>query len=567
MRSRARPSLDPVQGGSHYGSGMARRRLLILAGMICVLAAATGVWPDPGQADAVPPADVESDPPDDADWFADAKLGIFVHWGPYSVPAWGDKTVVEKGLPVGLAYAEWYWYQQVWLPSGPVGAHHLETYGADKLYDDFLDDWRAEDYDPAQWADLFARSGARYAVLTTKHHDGWALFDSAASDRDTVAAGPRQDLVAPFVDAMRAEDLRVGLYYSLMEWFHPAYTADNGTQLLGGADIPIPKLDPKDPYTGAPVPYRGYEPPIDDYVQDQVHVQINELLTNYEPDLLWCDADWDVPTDEYWQLSGLIEDHRSQSHPILLNDRCALDGDFATREYAPSIEPGDRYFEATRGLGSSFGYNAEETDEDLIPSDELIDLFVDVVGKGGNLLLNVGPRADGTIPEIQTKRLVDLGAWLDVNGAGIYDTRPIDASLDDNIRATVGDDAAYVLLLSWPDDGLQPVPVDVGLEAGEEYEILGTDATARATVIDGQMSLDLGDAPAPAAAWTVRIPSADATTQELPPDQPSDGSTPPADDAPVLVLGGIITLIALVGGGVVISRKRASTTSDESSRS
>lgn len=541
---------------------MIRRRLLILTGLICVLTATVGACPGPGQADAVPPADLGSDPTVDAEWFANAKLGIFVHWGPYSVPAWGDKTVVEKGLPVGLAYAEWYWYQQVWLPSGPVGAHHLETYGPDKLYDDFLDDWRAEKYDPSEWADLFARSGARYAVLTTKHHDGWSLFDSATSHRDTVATGPRKDLVAPFVDAMRSRDLRVGLYYSLMEWFHPAYTGRNGTLLLGGADIPVPKIDPKNPYTGEQVPYRGYEPTIDDYVQDQVHVQINELLTRYQPDLLWCDADWDNPTDEYWQLSGLIEDYREQGHPILLNDRCALDGDFATREYAPSIERGDRYFEATRGLGSSFGYNATETDEDLIPSNELIDLFVDVVGKGGNLLLNVGPRADGTIPEIQAKRLNDLGTWLDVNGAGIYDTRPVDPSLDGNIRATVGDDAAYVLLLSWPDDGVQPVPVDVGLEEGKEYEILGAGATARATVIDGQMSLDLGEAPAPAAAWTVRIPSAEAPRKEPTPDQPSDGSTPPADEAPVLLVAAIITLIALVAAGITISRKRAPTASD-----
>lgn len=139
---------------------------------------------------------------------------------------------------------------------------------------------------------------------------------------------------------------------------------------------------------------------------------------------------------------------------VIVNDRCGLAGDDTTLEYAPSIEPQGRYFEATLGLGTSFGYNANETSADLLMGDEAIALLVDVVAKGGNLLLNVGPRADGAIPQIRQERLVALGDWLEVNGEAIYGTRPVDPGLEDDVRATRGDDATYLLLLSWPDDGV-----------------------------------------------------------------------------------------------------------------
>lgn len=442
--------------------------------------------------------------PAGAEWFADAKLGIMVHWGPYSVPAWADDSVVERGLPVGLAYAEWYWYQQTWLPDGPVGAHHRETYGEDVLYDDFLDRWHAERYDPAEWMDLFSRAGAQYAVLTAKHHDGWALFDSAASARDTVDDGPHRDLVRGFVDAARDRSLHVGLYYSLMEWFHPAYTADHGMQHLGGSDVLIPKIDPRNPYTGEPVPYRGYDELVDGYVRDHVHVQVDELLSGYHPDLLWCDADWDVPTDANWQLGGLLDEYRASGQTVIVNDRCALPGDYTTLEYAPSIEPQDRYFEATRGLGTSFGYNTNETSADLLTGNEVIALLVDVVTKGGNLLLNVGPRADGVIPRIQQERLLALGEWLDVNGEAIYGTHPVDPGLTGDVRATRRGDATYLLLLSWPENGVLEIPASVGVPARFEYEVLGSGVPARRIGAD-RRRLELGPRPDDAAAWAVEL--------------------------------------------------------------
>ena len=457
-----------------------------------------------GAADEPQDSDGVRSLPAGAEWFADAKLGIFVHWGPYSVPAWADDTVVERGLPVGLAYAEWYWYQQTLLPGGPVGVHHRETFGEEVLYDDFLDRWDAERYDPDQWMDLFSRAGAQYAVLTTKHHDGWALFDSAASDRDTVDDGPHRDLVRGFVNAARDRGLHVGLYYSLMEWFHPAYTADDGQQHLGGSDVLVPRLDPRNPYTSEPVPYRGYEEPVEDYVRDHVHVQVDELLSRYEPDLLWCDADWDVPTDAYWQLGALLDEYRSNGRTVVVNDRCGQAGDYTTLEYAPSIEPQDRFFEATRGLGTSFGYNANETSEDLLTGDEAIALLVDVVAKGGNLLLNVGPRADGAIPRIQQERLIALGDWLAVNGEAIYGTRPVDPGLDDDVRATRGADATYLLLLSWPRDGILDIPLSVEVPDQFEYDVLGLDIPARRSGVDPRR-LELGAAPREAAAWAVRL--------------------------------------------------------------
>ncbi len=511
-----------------------------------LVAALLGSATNGGATDAPRGADGARSMPAGAEWFADAKLGIIVHWGPYSVPAWADDTVVERGLPVGLAYAEWYWYQQTLLPDGPVGTHHRETYGEDVLYDDFLDRWHAERYDPEAWMDLFSRAGAQYAVLTAKHHDGWALFDSAASRRDTVDDGPHRDLVRGFVDAARHHDMHVGLYYSLMEWFHPAYTADHGSQHLGGSDLLVPKLDPRNPYTGAPVPYRGYDEPVDDYVRDHVHVQVDELLYGYQPDLLWCDADWDVPADAYWQLGGLLDDYRSSGRTVLVNDRCALPGDYTTLEYAPSIEPQDRYFEATRGLGTSFGYNANETSEDLLTGDEAIALLVDVVAKGGNLLLNVGPRADGAIPQMQQERLVALGDWLEVNGEAIYGTRPVDPGLEGDVRATRGDEATYLLLLSWPDDGVLEVPASIDLADHFEYDVLGTDVPARRSGVDPRR-LELGAAPGEAAAWAVRLRAVGADERSDRDEGEQSRTTPVL----ALIVGG-----ALLLGAIGLGRRR-----------
>src|SRR5919108_97711 len=293
-------------------------------------------------------------------WFEDAKLGFFIHWGAYSVPAWAP----ESG---GRAYAEWYW-NEMSHPGTPTFERHREVYGEDFPYDRFIEQWKAERFDPDAWLRLFKEGGAKYFVQVSKHHDGVALFDTATTGRDTVDLGPHRDFVHELFDAAdRGDyDLKRGLYYTT-----PEYSVE-------------PDINP---------------------------------------------AKW----------------------------------------------------EATRGIGRSFGYNAEEGPQDYLSADELIDGFVDIVSKNGNLLLNLGPKADGTIPEIQADRVRALGAWLDVNGEAIYGTtywnHAEDARSNVPVRYTVKDGALYATALEWPGSRLT-LSGDLPLEQGSSVTLLGSDGGA-----------------------------------------------------------------------------------------
>jgi alpha-L-fucosidase len=404
------------------------------------------------------------------EWFNDAKLGFFIHWGPYSVPAFAppDGGGARDGSDV---YAEWYWYEMN-HPGSPTSVHHAETYGEDFAYDRFIEQWRAERFDPREWLDLFTEGGAKYFVLVSKHHDGVALWDSRTTDRDTVALGPRRDFVRELFDAAEDFPLKTGLYYSLAEWYHPA----------GGWDPPEHSLEvgPTNPYTGEPVPYTGYQPVADD-VMDHQYPQMRELVDNFDPDIFWCDIGEHVPNNSLDLMAYYYNQAKNRRHPkeVAVNDRCGPDvNDFVTREYRnqPTIDPNK--WEATRGIGQSFGYNAEEDVSDYLSDEELIRSFVDTVSKNGNLLLNIGPRADGSIPEIQADRVRALGDWLDVNGEAIYGStywrQADDAKSNVPVRYTVQDDAIYATALEWPGERLT-LSGDLPLRNSTPITLLGTD--------------------------------------------------------------------------------------------
>ncbi|TDE00247.1 alpha-L-fucosidase [Jiangella asiatica] len=377
-------------------------------------------------------------------WFHDDKFGIFIHWGAYSVPAWGPRG----------SYAEWYWNYQN-NPGSPTNTYHRDTYGEDFAYDQFIGQWQAENFDPEAWVRLFEDAGANYFVLTSKHHEGVALYDSQVSGRDAVDLGPGRDLAGDLFAAAREHtDLRAGFYYSLYEWFNPSYTGRPVTN----------------PYTGEEVPYTG-APVVDDYVGDYMLPQMRELIDQYDPDILWCDGQWEKPAD-YWRVAPVLAEfyngakNRPDPKEVVVANRCkiqsgALDSlelDFQTPEYTvkPDIDPNK--WESSRGIAHSYGYNQNEPVEDYLTSDELVDSLVDIVSKNGNLLLNVGPQADGTIPALQQERLRDIGAWLDVNGEAIYGTtyfnRAEEPASSVPIRYTVKDGALYATALEWPGDTL-----------------------------------------------------------------------------------------------------------------
>ncbi len=349
-------------------------------------------------------------------WFEDAKFGIFIHWGVYSVPAWGP----EK------KYAEWYWSDMT-NPDGETWAFHKKTYGEDFKYQDFAPMFKAELFEPAEWADIFKRSGAKYVVLTSKHHEGFALWPSAESwNWNSVDIGPHRDLAGDLTAAVRDAGLRMGFYYSIYEWFNPLYKSD-----------------------------------VNKYVDLHMLPQLKDLVTRYKPDLVWPDGEWDHPSATWRSEEFLAWLFNESPAPkdVVVNDRWGKEcrnvhGGFATPEYGGLPEGhlvGNGFFEECQGMGHSFGYNRNESAESYRSSTALLHLLIDNVSRGGNLLLDIGPTADGRIPDIMQQRLLDMGEWLAVNGESIYGAEAWkDAPKMDKVRFTQKDGAIYAICLEWP---------------------------------------------------------------------------------------------------------------------
>lgn len=345
-------------------------------------------------------------------WFDDAKLGIFIHWTAAAVPAYAPAgpspfdVAATEGWPAALArmpYVEWY-QNSISIEGSPAALHHEEHYG-DLGYEAFVAEFLEglEGWDPQPWADLFRRIGARYVVLVTKHHDGVTLWPSDVPNPSRTDWSAVRDVVGDLGDAVRAEGLRYGLYYSGgLDWTFGGLPMHDGPSLLHAT--------PQSPE------YVAY-----------ADAHWRELIDRYQPALLWNDigypkaADLDALFAHYYEVvpDGVINDRFRWGAP-----EEEVHTDFATPEYSTAAPADGRKWEATRGLGSSFGYNRTAPDDDHISTAALVELFVDIVARGGNLLLNVGPTGDGRIPWVQLDRLLGLGAWLDTNGAAIFATRP-----------------------------------------------------------------------------------------------------------------------------------------------
>ncbi|SFF18377.1 alpha-L-fucosidase [Actinacidiphila alni] len=388
-------------------------------------------------------------------WFSDAKFGIFIHWGVYSVPAWS---------PVGGSYAEWYW-NSMQGTDDPVHAYHARTYGEDFAYDDFIPLFTASRFDPRSWVELFQEAGAEYYVLTSKHHEGFALWDTKVSDRNAVRMGPHRDLVGDLFAASRrwTPQLRNGLYFSMPEWFNP--------------DSPWMGHAPRNPYTLEPVPYTGYTAG-KDFVKDYQAPQMRELIHGYDPDVIWCDIGG--ANDCEHVLADYFNNAKNRGRPkdVTVNDRSGIaPHDFTTPEYTTYNSTVVAKWEASRGLDPhSYGYNSATPDDRYMTAEEVVRSLVDIVSKNGNFLLDIGPKADGTIPAIMQQRLRETGAWLKVNGESVYGTTywaPM-AQLGD-LRFSVRQGRAfYISSLAEPGSTLTvqaPVPV----RKGDRVTMLGHD--------------------------------------------------------------------------------------------
>ncbi len=326
------------------------------------------------------------------EWFLDAKFGIFIHWGVYSVPSWGKKG----------EYAEWYWKRMYdKKPENVWWQFHKKNYGEQFDYADFAPQFRAELFNADQWADIFARSGAKYIVPTSKHHEGFCLWPSAEASKtwgrpwNAVETGPRRDLMGELAAATRKRDMKFGFYYSLYEWYNPLWLKDRKQ-----------------------------------YVDEHMTPQFKDAVTRYSPAVIFSDGEWDMPSKD-WKSELLLAWLYNESpckDEVVVNDRWGKDcrhkhGTYFTTEYAAGLKDASHAWEENRGMGFSYGYNRAERIDDYKTAREFIMVLCDLVSRGGNLLLDIGPDGDGTIPVIMEQRLLEMGDWLKINGEAIYGTR------------------------------------------------------------------------------------------------------------------------------------------------
>lgn len=403
------------------------------------------------------------------EWYKDAKFGIFIHWGLYSVPAWAP----NEG-DVYTRYAEWYWHRI--NPEDKDGEafrkHHLYMYGPKFKYQDFVSGFKTELFNPGQWAEIFKKSGAKYVVLTSKHHEGFTLWPSAQSvNWNSVDVGPHRDICAELTEAVRAKDLHMGFYYSLYEWNHPLYKSN-----------------------------------VEQYVDEHMIPQLKDLTMRYNPDVIWTDGEWEHPS-KTWKSEEFLAWLYNESparEKVVVNDRWGEEtrskhGGFYTTEYdlIHESDSKDHKFthpwEECRGIAGSFGYNRNENLENYSSAKELIHILIEKVARGGNLLLNVGPTADGRIPVIMQQRLAEIGSWLDVNGEAIYGTRLWDDAPQTTSKVfyTRKGNDLYVIISEWNNKPITIKGINkaknvvlLGLNKNIKYNLKNTRLTINPPVLD-----------------------------------------------------------------------------------
>jgi len=448
-------------------------------------------------------ADWESlDGRDTPGWWVDSKFGLLVCWGFYSVPGWA----------VQGQYAEWYWsnVERDKAKKGPWWRYHAKTYGEDFDCADFAEMFKAELFDAGHWAKVFEGSGAKYVLLTAKYHDGFCLWPNEHANKawgkpwNSVEVGPKRDLLGELGEAVRKEGLRMGIYYSLYEWYNPLWLKDR-----------------------------------DRFVGEHMLPQLKEVVSRYKPAVIFADGEWDMPAEK-WRSAEFLAWLYNESpvrDEVVVNDRWGKGarhkhGGYYTTEYAAGMAGGGHAWEENRGMGYSYGYSRAEKLSDYRSGRELVLMLVDLVSRGGNFLLDVGPTADGRIPVIMEQRLAEMGRWLDVNGEAIYGTRPWRRSVQwsDGEKPAVGygkefrakyeigevtgkrkggkavveafftskDGMVYAITPGWP--GRKLLLKDVGSSKDTVVTMLGLDGPVEFEAVGGDIAIDVprlgvGEAP------------------------------------------------------------------------
>ena len=368
-------------------------------------------------------------------WFTEARFGLFIHWGLYSLPA-----------------------RHEWVRS----VERLSAAEYRRYFDHFYPDL----FDPESWAHEAWQAGMRYVVLTTKHHDGFCLWDSAFTDYKAPASPWGKDLLTPFVEAFRARGFRIGFYHSLIDWHHPEFPVDGHHPLR---DDHAAREEARDISV-----YREY-----------LHGQTRELLTQFgRIDVMWFDfsypqTDWGWTRGkgkDDWNSEKLVKMVRELQPGIIVNDRLDEPGDFATPEqyqpvHRPTREGAPIAWEACHTLTGSWGYHRDN--DNWKSSEMLVRMLVDTISKGGNLLLNVGPTGRGELESKAVDRLREIGAWMRLHGRSIYGCTASSFPPPPDCRYTQSGNRLYLHLFAWP---IQHVHLE-GLAGKVEYAQLLNDAS------------------------------------------------------------------------------------------
>ena len=438
-------------------------------------------------------------------WWSDAKFGVMIHWGMFAVPAWAE-TVLDPAEWLAsfdrlleppeygrewfthIPYTEWY-ANTILIDDSPAQQHHLATWGADFAYEDFRPrfDEAATAWSPEAWADVFAEAGARYVVLVTKHHDGYALWPSDVPHPVRAGWHTTRDVVGELSAAVRRRCMRMGLYYSGgFDWSVQPGPIENS--------LDLPLITPTSPA------YVAY-----------ANAQWRELIARHRPAVMWNDVGYPPNAN----VLSLFADYYNAVPDGVINDRFSVvpaltRHDYRTTEFFVPDDVSPVPFETVRGMGRGFGWNRNETDGDLDTTDELIHLLADVVSKNGRLLLNVGPRADGSIPAGQIERLRAIGAWLTVNGEAIHGTRPWVRAMGTTgtgtplrFTANVQGDTVYVVVLGALDAG--PLVIEDVPGTPSAVRLLGSSATPTWSRDGGDLRVSLPETPAPQAAHALAL--------------------------------------------------------------
>lgn len=364
-------------------------------------------------------------------WYDEAKVGIFLHWGVFSVPSY---------------VSEWFWWY--WRgqgpPENPLPASFMKAnYRPGFTYPDFARDFTCEFFDPDEWARIFGESGARYVVLTTKHHEGFTLWPSNVSfNWNAKDVGPNRDLVGDLARSIRSKtNIRFGVYHSLFEWFHPLYAID-----------------------------RSFNFTTDFFPKAKTLVELYELVNTYQPEVIWSDGD--AGPDAYWKSKEFLAWLYNSSpvkDTVVTNDRwgdgtsCKHGGYYSCQDrYDPGKLLPHKWENAMTLDKKSWGYRRDAQLTDIFTIEKLIATLAETVSCGGNILINVGPTSDGRIAPIYQERLAQLGQWLKINGEAVYSSEPWVCQNDtanENVWYTSktlddGTEVVYVFLLKWPDDSI-----------------------------------------------------------------------------------------------------------------